>query len=53
MEDVENFIENIGINKSLKSLEKAQLVLLVIDGSEALTKEDEGFLIKIKAGEEL
>ena len=44
----DDVIENIGINKSLKSLEKAQLVLLVIDGSEALTKEDEELLEKTK-----
>lgn len=44
----DDVIENIGINKSLKSLEKAQLVLLVIDGSETLTKEDEELLEKTK-----
>ena len=44
----DDVIENIGINKSLKSLEKAQLVLLVIDGSEALTKEDEELIEKTK-----
>ena len=43
-----DFIEQIGINKSLESLEKAQLVLLVIDGSESLTSQDEELLDKTK-----
>lgn len=44
----DDFIEQIGINKSLESLEKAQLVLLVIDGSEPLRKEDHELLEKTK-----
>lgn len=44
----DDFIEQIGINKSLESLEKAQLVLLVIDGSEPLRKEDYELLEKTK-----
>ena len=43
-----DFIEQIGINKSLESLEKARLVLLVIDGSESLTSQDEELLEKTK-----
>ena len=44
----DDIIENIGIEKSLKSLEKAQLVLLVIDGTEKLTQEDLDLLEKTK-----
>lgn len=44
----DDIIENIGINKSLESLKKASLVLLVFDGSEKLTKEDEELLEKTK-----
>lgn len=40
----DDYIEQIGINKSLQSLQKAQLVLLVLDGSEDLTKQDEELL---------
>ena len=43
-----DIIEQIGIKKSLKSLEKAQLVLLVLDGSEQLTEEDYDLLEKTK-----
>lgn len=44
----DDIIEQIGINKSLKSLEKAQLVLLVLDGSEELTEEDYDLLENTK-----
>ena len=44
----DDIIEQIGINKSLESLSKAQLVLLVLDGSEKLSQEDEELLEKTK-----
>ena len=44
----DDLIEQIGINKSLKSLEKAQLVLMVLDGSDQITKEDLELLEKTK-----
>ena len=34
-------IEQIGITRSLQALEKAQLVIVVLDGSEELTEEDQ------------
>ena len=43
-----DFIEKIGINKSLESLKKAQLVLLVLDGSRELEDEDYELLEKTK-----
>ena len=43
-----DFIEQIGINKSLESLKKAQLVLLVLDGSRPLEEEDYELLEKTK-----
>ena len=42
--DTDNTIEKIGIDKSLKALEEAQLVILVIDGSNSLDEEDERLL---------
>lgn len=44
----EDAIEQIGIEKSLEKLEQAQLVILVLDGSNPLTKEDEELLEKTK-----
>ena len=44
----DDFIEQIGINKSLESLKKAQLVLLVLDGSRDLEEEDYELLEKTK-----
>ena len=43
-----DFIEKIGIEKSIQSLQKADLVLLILDGSEALNKEDYDLLEKTK-----
>ena len=39
-----DILEKIGIDKSLQALEKAELVIVVIDGSEALTDEDHKLL---------
>ena len=36
----DNAIEQIGIRKSLEALEKAQLVIVVLDGSEQMTEDD-------------
>ena len=41
-------VEQIGVSKSLDVIEKAELVLLVLDGSEDLTKEDLELLDKVK-----
>ena len=41
-------IEQIGIEKSQEKLQQAKLVLLVLDGSHPLTKEDEDLLEKTK-----
>ena len=40
----EDTVESIGVNKSRKSIESADLVLVVIDSSSHLTKEDEEVL---------
>lgn len=42
--ETNDIIEQIGISKSLQSLEKAALVLCVLDGSEELTDEDKNIL---------
>lgn len=39
-----DIVEKIGIDKTLQALEKAELVIVVIDGSEALTDEDHKLL---------
>ena len=44
----DDIIEQIGINKSLESLKKAQLVLLVLDGSLPLSFEDNELLESTK-----
>ena len=41
-------IEKIGIEKTQKKLAQAQLVLLILDGSQPLTKEDEDLLEQTK-----
>ncbi len=41
-------VEKIGIEKSLKLIEEAELILLVLDSSEELTKEDKFLLDKTK-----
>src|SRR5699024_3468436 len=42
--ETEDVVEKIGVERSLDALKKADLVLLVLDGSEPLTKEDEELL---------
>lgn len=42
--DTDDIVENIGVHKSKELIHKADLVLLVIDGSEPLSKEDEELL---------
>ena len=41
-------VEKIGIEKSLNLIDEAELVLLVLDGSEELTEEDKFLLYKTK-----
>lgn len=43
-----DIVEQIGVSKSLDIIEKAELVLLVLDGSEELTTEDIKLLEKVK-----
>lgn len=40
----DDVIEQMGIDRSLKALEKAELVIVVLDGSQELTSEDEKLL---------
>ena len=42
--DTDDIVENIGVHKSKELIHKADLVLLVIDGSAPLRKEDEELL---------
>ena len=42
--DTENVIEQIGIEKSRQALDKAQLVIVVLDGSKPLDEEDRELL---------
>lgn len=46
--ETEDIVEQIGVSKSLDIIDKAELVLLVIDGSEYLTQEDKELIEKIK-----
>ena len=42
--DTDNYVEKIGVERSRSTLETAQLVLCVLDGSMTLTKEDRELL---------
>ncbi len=42
--ETDDVVENIGVHKSKELIHKADLVLLVLDGSSSLTKEDEELL---------
>lgn len=42
--DTEDFVEKMGVEKSRQLLQEAELVLCVLDGSTALTAEDESIL---------
>lgn len=44
----QDIVEKIGVEKSIKSIKEADLVLLVLNNNEELTKEDEELLEKIK-----
>ena len=44
----DDIVEKIGIEKSLNLIDEAELVLLVLDGSEELTEEDKFLLDKTK-----
>lgn len=46
--DTENNVEKIGIEKSLKSIENADLVLVVLNNNDELTKEDLEIIEKVK-----
>lgn len=45
----EDFVEKIGVEKSKRLLQEAELVICVIDGSEGLTQEDEAVLQDVGA----
>jgi tRNA modification GTPase len=44
----ENVIEQMGIAKTEKSIEQGDLIILVLDGSQPLTVEDEQVITKVK-----
>lgn len=44
--ETEDIIEKIGVEKSLSMLEDADLVIVVLNNNESLTKEDEEILLK-------
>jgi tRNA modification GTPase len=46
--DTEDVVEKIGVNRSKKAITEAELVLLVLDRSKALTKEDQALLTLTK-----
>ena len=46
--ETEDIVERIGVEKSRKALEAADLVLLVLNGHEGLTVEDEALLEAVK-----
>ena len=44
LRDTEDYVEKIGVERSRAVLEDAQLALVVLDGSQNLTEEDESLL---------
>lgn len=46
--ETEDIVEQIGVNRSLQSIESADLVILVLDGSRPLDKEDLEIMDKIQ-----
>lgn len=48
LRETDNKVEKIGIERAKKSMEQADLVLAVIDGSHALEKEDKELLSSLK-----
>ena len=48
--DTEDVVEKMGVNRSKKAISEAELVLLVLDMSKALTKEDQD-LLKLTKGQ--
>lgn len=48
LRETENLIEKIGISKTEESISQADLILLVLDGSQSLTAEDSQVIAKIK-----
>lgn len=46
--ETDNTIERIGIERAKESMEKADLIMAVIDGSEPLSKEDKELLTSLK-----
>ncbi len=46
--ETDNTIERIGIERAKASMEKADLIMAVIDGSEPLSKEDKDLLASLK-----
>lgn len=48
LRETENVIEQMGIAKTEQSIEQADLLILILDGSQPLTAEDERVIEKIK-----
>lgn len=46
--DTQDKIEQIGVEKSLALIDKADLVIVVLNGNESITKEDKDILSKVK-----
>ncbi len=46
--ETEDVVEEIGVEKSIKALENAELVLILLDGTKRLEKEDYDILEKVK-----
>lgn len=46
--DTQDKIEQIGVEKSLSLIDKADLVIVVLNGNESITKEDKEILSKVK-----
>jgi len=46
--DTQNFVEKLGVERSRAFLEKAELIMVVLDGTQPLTADDEKILTAVK-----
>ena len=53
LRDTEDYVEKIGVERSRAVLEDAQLALVVLDGSQKLTEEDESLLESLNGRQKL
>jgi tRNA modification GTPase len=49
LRETEDTVERLGVERTRRAMADAELVLVILDGSQALTQEDESILAEVKA----